>query len=157
VTAGNLGLSYLERASSRFRLADLEGHIVREIELPTLGSLFGVAGEWDGHELFFGFSSYTVPPTIYRIDLTTGTHSLWRRVEADLDPGRFEVRQVELASRDGTAVTMFLVHARGLERTGNNPVYLTGYGGFNISMTPAFSRSLLLWLERGGVVAIPNI
>jgi prolyl oligopeptidase len=157
VTATHLGLSYLERASSRFRLADLEGHILREVELPALGSLFGVTGEWDGHELFFGFSSYTVPPTIYRIDLETGAQSLWRRVEADLDPARFEVRQVEVTSRDGTPVTMFLVHAKGLERTGENPVYLTGYGGFNISMTPSFSRSLLLWLERGGVVAIPNI
>jgi prolyl oligopeptidase len=78
-------------------------------------------------------------------------------VEADVDPARFQVRQVSVRSRDGTEVSMFLVHHTGLVRDGNNPVYLTGYGGFNISMTPAFSRSLLLWLERGGVVAIPNI
>jgi prolyl oligopeptidase len=152
-----LALSYLERASSRLRLADLEGRIVSEVGLPALGSLFGIGAEWDGREIFYGFSSYTVPPSIYRIDLETGEQTLWRRVEADIDPERFEVRQASVTSRDGTSVTMFLVHRKGVQRDGNNPVYLTGYGGFNISMTPAFSRSLLLWLESGGVVAIPNL
>jgi len=157
VTGDRLALCYLERASSRLRLADLDGGLRREVELPMLGSLFGLGAEWDGRELFFGFSSYTVPPTVYRIDLATGEQTLWRRVEADVDPARFEVRQVSFVSRDGTPVTMFLVHPRGLARTGDTPTYLTGYGGFNISMTPAFSRSLLLWLEHGGLVAIPNI
>ena len=152
-----LALSYLERAASRLRLTDLEGGTPREVPLPTLGSLMGTGAEWNGSELFFGFSSYTVPPSVYRMDLATGATALWRRIEADVDPDRFSVTQVEVPSRDGTRVTMFLVHRRGLQRDGNNPVYLTGYGGFNISMTPAFSRSLLLWLEHGGVVAIPNI
>ena len=157
LAGGRLALSYLERASSRFRLADLEGRIVSEVALPALGSLFGIGSEWDGREIFYGFSSYTVPPSIYRIDLETGEQTLWRRVEADVDPERFEVRQASVTSKDGTAVSMFLVHRKGVQRDGNNPVYLTGYGGFNISMTPAFSRSLLLWLEGGGVVAIPNL
>jgi prolyl oligopeptidase len=116
-----------------------------------------VRGEWDGEELFYGFSSYTVPPAVYRVDLATGTADLWQGVDADVDSARFEVRQVGVRSRDGTEVTMFLVHRSGLAKDGDNPVYLTGYGGFNISMTPSFSRSLLLWLECGGVVAIPNI
>jgi prolyl oligopeptidase len=94
---------------------------------------------------------------VYRIDLITDRQTLWQRVEADVDPEGFEVQQMAVTSRDGTEVTMFLVHRRGLERTGDVPTYLTGYGGFNISMTPAFSRSLLLWLERGGLVAVPNI
>jgi prolyl oligopeptidase len=157
VTADRLALSYLERASSRLTLTDLQGRDAREVSLPTLGSLFGAGAEWDGRELFYGFSSYTVPPGVYRIDLETGSEELWRRVEADVDPARFEVSQVSVRSRDGTEVSMFLVHRTGLSRDGSNPVYLTAYGGFNISMTPAFSRSLLLWLERGGVVAIPNI
>ena len=157
VTADHLALSYLERASSRLRVTDHGGRNVREIRLPTLGSLFGAGAEWDGGELFYGFSSYTVPPGVHRIDLATGAEELWRRVEAELDPGRFEVSQVSVTSRDGTPISMFLVHRTGLARHGDNPVYLTAYGGFNISMTPAFSRSLLLWLERGGVVAIPNI
>ena len=87
--------SYLERASSRLRLADLDGGAAaRGRRCPTLGSLFGVGAEWDGHELFYGFSSYTVPPSVYRLDLATGEQPLWRRVEADVDPERFEVRQV---------------------------------------------------------------
>jgi prolyl oligopeptidase len=157
VAGHRLALTYLERASSRLRITDLEGRTVQEVPLPALGSLFGVGAEWDGQELFYGFSSYTVPPSVYRIDLTTGSSALWRRVEADVDPAQFEVRQVGYASRDGTTVSMFLVHRAGLPLNGDNPTYLTGYGGFNISMTPSFSRSLLLWLEHGGVVAIPNI
>ena len=157
ISGSHLALSYLERASSRLRLTDHDGRRMREVELPALGSLFGAGAEWDGQELFFGFSSYTVPPSVYRIDLDRDEQTLWRRVEADIDPARFEVRQVSVPSRDGTPVTMFLVHARGLARTGDTPTYLTAYGGFNISMTPAFSRSLLLWLEHGGLVAIPNI
>jgi prolyl oligopeptidase len=157
VAGDRLALSYLERASSRLRLCDLEGSGMVEVELPTLGSLFGTGAEWDGRELFFGFSSYAVLPSVYRIDLETDERTLWQRVEADVDSDRFEVHQVSVRSRDGTPVSMFLVHRRGLARNGDNPVYLTGYGGFNISMAPAFSRSLLLWLEHGGVLAVPNI
>jgi prolyl oligopeptidase len=157
VVGDRLVLSYLERASSRLRLADLDGGVRHEVPLPTLGGLFGLGAESDGHELFFGFSSYTVPPSVYRLDLATDEVVLWRRVEADVDPERYEVHQVSLPSADGTEVTMFLVHRGGLVRDGGAPTYLTGYGGFNISMTPAFSRSLLLWLEHGGLVAIPNI
>ncbi|MGH7703097.1 MAG: prolyl oligopeptidase family serine peptidase [Gemmatimonadales bacterium] len=157
VVGDRLALSYLERATSRLRLADLEGRPLREVELPTLGSVFGWGGEWDGEELFLGFSSFTIPPSVYRIDLRTDRQSLWRRVEAEVDPEAFVVSQVSYSSKDGTPVTMFVVHRRGLQLDGGNPTYLTGYGGFNISMSPGFSRSLLLWLERGGVVAVPNI
>jgi prolyl oligopeptidase len=157
VVGDRLALSYLERATSHLRLADLDGGLRHEVPLPTLGSLFGLGAEPDGHELFFGFSSYTVPPSVYRLDLASDRDTLWRRVEADVDPDCYEVRQVSVRSADGTDVTMFLVSRRGLRREGNAPTYLTGYGGFNLSMTPAFSRSLLLWLEHGGLVAIPNI
>lgn len=164
VVGEHLALSYLERASSRLRLTDLEGRPVREVALPTLGSLFGLGAEPDGRELFFGFSSYTVPPSIYRIDLGAGAgpagrggEALWRRVETDVDPSAYQVRQVRYPSRDGTEISMFLVHRAGLEQSGDTPTYLTGYGGFNISMSPGFSRSLLLWLEQGGLVAVPNI
>jgi prolyl oligopeptidase len=157
IAGDRLALSYLERASSRLRLTDLDGRPVDDVALPELGSLFGVGAEWDGREIFYGFSSYTVPPSVYRIDLGRGIPSLWKRVEADVDPAQFVVQQVSYASRDGTPISMFLVHRAGLTKSRDNPTYLTGYGGFNISMTPAFSRSLLLWLERGGVVAVPNI
>ena len=157
LTAERLALGYLERASSRLRITDLDGSLVQEVSLPSLGSLFGVGAEWNGSELFYGFSSYTLPPSVYRVDLKTSASSLWKQVEAEVDPGKYEVGQVTFASRDGTPISMFVVHRTGLAMDGNNPTYLTGYGGFNISMTPAFSRSLLLWLENGGVAAIPNI
>ncbi|HEY7026622.1 MAG TPA: prolyl oligopeptidase family serine peptidase [Gemmatimonadales bacterium] len=157
VLGNALALSYLERASSRLLMTDLDGENPRPLELPAIGSVFGWGGEWDGEELLYGFSSYTIPPSVYRVDVNTGVQSLWRRVEADLDPAVYQVRQVTYPSRDGTAVTMFLVHRNGLALDRDNPTYLTGYGGFNISMTPGFSRSLLLWVERGGLVAVPNL
>ena len=157
ITGTRLVLSYLERASSRLQLAELDGTGRTELQLPAIGSVFGWGAEPDGMELFYGFSSYTVPPSVYRIDLTTGATALWRRVEADIKPEQFEVEQVTYPSRDGTPVTMFLVHRTDLNRDGSAPAYLTGYGGFNISMTPGFSRSLLAWLEQGGLVAVPNL
>lgn len=157
LTRRHLGLSYLERASSRLFVADLDGANPRNVQLPTIGSLFGWGAEPDGEELFYAFSSYTVPPSVYHIDLAADRKTLWRRVEADLEPDRFHLRQVTYMSRDGTPITMFVVHPRGSVLDGNNPTYLTGYGGFNISMSPGFSRSLLLWLEHGGVVAVPNL
>ena len=157
IVGDHLALSYLERASSRLTIADAEGRGVRALALPTLGSVFGWGAEWDGTELLFGFSSFTVPPSVYRVDLTTGTQTLWQRVAADVEPDAYQVHQVTFRSRDATPISMFLVHRHDLVRDGKRPVYLTGYGGFNISMTPAFSRSLLLWLEQGGVVALPNI
>lgn len=157
IVGRHLALTYLERATSRLRLASLDGTGVAEQALPGIGSVFGLGAEWDGSELLYGFSSYTVPPSVYRIDLTTGKETLWRRVEADIRPDRYVVHQVTYASRDGTPVTMFVVHARDVTLTGDNPTYLTGYGGFNISMAPGFARSLFLWLERGGIVAVPNL
>jgi prolyl oligopeptidase len=157
VVGKSLVLTYLERATSRLRIASLDGTGVRDHELPGIGSLFGLGSEWDGVELFYGFSSYTVPPSVYRMDLRTGEQSLWRTVNADLDSSHYVVRQVTYPSRDATPVTMFVVESRDLRRDGTNPIYLTGYGGFNISMTPGFSRSLMLWLEHGGVVAVPNL
>jgi prolyl oligopeptidase len=155
VTAEWLVLDFLERASARLELQRIDGQERRRVALPTLGSLFGLGYEPGGGELFYGFSSWTVPPSVYRVDLATGEQRLWRRVEADVDPARFDVRQVQYPSRDGTPVTMFLARRRG--GTGAAPCFLTGYGGFNIAMTPSFSRSLLLWLEAGGVVAVPNL
>ncbi|MDX2192085.1 MAG: prolyl oligopeptidase family serine peptidase [Gemmatimonadales bacterium] len=157
VTRRHLVLEYLVRAASRLELAALDGSGARELLLPTLGSVFGLAAESGGDELFAGFSSYTTPPTVYRWDLDTLTRWKWASVAADVDPERYVVEQVAYPSRDGTEVTMFLVHDRAVTPDGNRPVYLTGYGGFNVPMQPGFSRSYLLWLERGGVLAVPNL
>jgi prolyl oligopeptidase len=157
LTRDHLVLTYVEKASSRLRIAALDGRTVRDIALPGIGSLFGIGVEWDSPELLIGFSSFVLPPAIYRIDLPGGEPALWRRVAVDLDPDRYVVEQVTYTSKDGTPVTMFIVRPASLERDGRRPVYLTGYGGFNISMLPGFSRSMLLWLEAGGVIAIPNL
>jgi len=111
----------------------------------------------DSSELFFGFQSYTVPPSVYRYDLNTGTELLWAKVDApSIDPAAFEVQQVWYNSKDGTRVPMFVVSKKGLEKNGKNPVLLTGYGGFNVSETPNFSRSMYLWMEHGGIYASPT-
>mgnify|MGYP001432726771 CR=1 FL=1 len=157
VTRETLALSYLECASSRLRLTDLEGDQLRELSLPAVGTLFGWGAEQDGDELFYGFSSYTVPPGIHRVDLVGQQAELWQAVEADIDPDAYQVQQHWVDSRDGTRVSLFLVHQRGLARDGSHPALVCGYGGFAIPMTPGFSRSYLAWLEQGGVLAVPNL
>lgn len=157
VTARHLVLDFLSHAVARLEVASLDGQDRREVPLPALGSLFGLGYEPDGQELLFGFSSWTVPPSVYRVDLADMSVALWRRVEADVDPAAFDVRQVRYASRDGTMVSMFVASSRARDHGNPGPCFLTGYGGFGISMTPAFSRSMLLWLEAGGVMAVPNL
>jgi prolyl oligopeptidase len=148
---------YMHRAASRLELLTPDGKPLSEVKLPTLGSVEGLGAEWDGSEVLFGFQSFTVPPSVYRVDLKTRDTGLWQQVKADIDFTAYEVEQVRYPSKDGTEITMFLAHKRGLEKNGANPTVLTGYGGFNISLTPAFSASRFLFLERGGLLAIPNL
>ncbi|HZT79689.1 MAG TPA: prolyl oligopeptidase family serine peptidase [Gemmataceae bacterium] len=152
---------YMHKASSQLRLFDRDGKPAGiEIKLPTLGSVTGLGVEWDGSEVLFGFQSFTMAPTIYRLDLAAKEArkpEVWERVQADLDFAAYEVEQVTYASKDQTPVTMFLAHKKGMKRDGANPTLLYGYGGFNVSLTPAFSPSRFLFLERGGLLAIPNL
>jgi len=145
----------LRDASSRLALHDLRGRLLRELELPGIGTVEAITGEWDGKEAFFGFSSFTTPPAVYRLDLPEGPPVPWRAVEGDVDPRAYAVRLVRYASKDGTPISMFLVHRR--DRPPGGPALLTGYGGFNVSLTPAFGRSLLLFLERGGLYALAHL
>lgn len=158
ITRQHLVLDYLERASAKLEVVQLDGTPVGALPLPTIGSVGGIGARPTSDRFFFGFSSYTVPPSVYRVDLATGTAPvLWRRVAADFEADRYVVEQVHVPSKDGTPVSMFLVRRHDLGPSRPRPTYLTGYGGFAISMVPSFSRSLLLWLERGGVVAVPNL
>lgn len=154
---GHYFLSYLEDVQPRVAQYDPEGRLVREIEFETLGSTYGTGGEWKKDEAWVTFTSFHVPSTIYRLDPRTGERSVWFRQEVPVDTDAMEVRQVWFASKDGTRVPMFLVHRRGLERTGDHPTYLTGYGGFNASRTPSFSAQAAAWVELGGVYALPNL
>jgi prolyl oligopeptidase len=158
IFGGKLLARYEANASSQLKLFDLEGKKLDDIVLPTIGSVFASGGKWDKDVAFFGFQSFTVPPSIYRYDLKLQKTSLWGKVDApSIDSSAYDVHQVWYTSKDGTRVPMFVVHKRGLEKTGKNPTLLNGYGGFNISLTPAFKPYLYLWLEHGGIYAVANL
>jgi prolyl oligopeptidase len=222
---------YEQNASSQLKMFDLDGKPFREIALPGIGTVFGVGGRWNRNEIFFGFQSFTVPPSIYRVELKTVPQGLkpeslpeptgtaesralsklgsagttesrapsrlgsagtaesgapsnpdsdsaaesgalskpasspeevepvvWTKVAApSIDPSAYDVSQEWFKSKDGTRVPMFIVHKKGLTKNGKNPTLLTGYGGFNVSLTPTFSRTAYLWMEHGGVYAVANL
>jgi prolyl oligopeptidase PreP (S9A serine peptidase family) len=236
VYGGKLFAQYEQNATSQLKLFDLDGKNLSDIALPAIGTVFGSGGRWDRDEAFFGFQSFTVPPSIYRVDLKSVSGSvpqglkptslsdsdgpdlsralpktiseagalpktksengalsktssesgappkpnpengptqakgglewatqssvvtLWMKVDApSIDPSAYDVEQEWFASKDGTRVPMFVVHKKGLMRSGKNPTLLTAYGGFNVSLTPTFSRTAYLWMERGGIYAVANL
>lgn len=157
-TAGGVIFAgYLEDASSRVYQYDLTGRQVREIPLPGIGTAGGFSGKHSDTEVFYGFSSFTVPPTSYRYTIADGQTSMYRQTKVNFDVSAFTVEQVFYPSKDGTKIPMFLVYKKGLKRDGTNPVYLYAYGGFNISRTPGFSASNILLMEQGGIYALANI
>jgi prolyl oligopeptidase len=149
--------NYLKDANSKIYQHQLDGTLVREIELPALGSAGGFSGKRDEKILFYTFTSFTYPPTIYKFDPATGASEVFRKPEVKFDPSAYETKQVFYASKDGTKVPMFIVHKKGLALDGKNPTFLTAYGGFNISNTPGFSAANIILLENGGVYALANL
>jgi prolyl oligopeptidase len=149
--------NYLKDASSYTRVFDLEGKLVRDVELPGIGSTTGFGGERGDTETFYSYSSFAVPPSIYRYDLKTGKSELWKQPKVAFDPSHYETKQVFYASKDGTKIPMFITAKKGLKQTGDHATLLYGYGGFNISITPRFGVSVLDWMEMGGVYAVANI
>ena len=236
VFGGKLFAQYEQNASSQLKIFDLDGKKLSDLSLPAIGTVFGTGGRWNRDEVFFGFQSFTTPPSIYRIDLkqavaspqiiraatltrpidgvaqgTSGPQGLkptsisdssgtaesralpkppdsndpagrrslpkaddqanessrsagsiepvlWTKVDApSIDPSAYEVAQEWFKSKDGTSVPMFVVHKKGLQKTAKNPTLLSAYGGFNVSLTPAFSRTAYLWMEHGGIYAVANL
>jgi len=149
--------NYMHDASSRLRLFALDGRFVKDLPLPTLGSIGGISGERKDDEMFYAFTSFLYPTTIFRYDFKSGVTSVFKAPTIDFDPSGYETKQVFYTSKDGTRVPMFITHKKGLRLDGSNPTYLYGYGGFNISLTPSFSVAMLVWLEMGGVYAVPNL
>ncbi|MGA3107123.1 MAG: hypothetical protein ABSD53_21780 [Terriglobales bacterium] len=140
VTGGKLLVQYEHNATSELKIFSLEGKKLSDISLPAIGTVFGTSGRYDRDEIFFGFQSFTVPPSIYRVPLDDVTSGLWAKVDApSIDPSAYDVQQVWYSSKDGTKVPMFVVSKKGTVKNGKNPTLLTGYGGFNISLTPGFS------------------
>ena len=136
---------------------DYQGQLVRRVELPGIGAASGFQGKQRDAITFYSFSSFNTPTRIYRYDVTTGETELYRDTEFAADPSGYEVQQVFYTSRDGTKVPMFLFHQPGIELDGTHPTLLYGYGGFNIPLTPSFSLARMLWVEMGGVFAMPNL
>jgi len=150
-------LDYLQDAHTQIKIFDLHGGFVREVDLPGLGSAAGFGGKRHDRETFYIFTSFTIPGTIYRYDMVTGKSEVFRQPKIDFDPTNYETKQVFYHSHDGTQVPMFITHKKDIQLNGKNPTYLYGYGGFNVSLKPTFSVNNLIWLEMGGVYAIPNI
>ncbi|GAC1407340.1 MAG: prolyl oligopeptidase family serine peptidase [Candidatus Velthaea sp.] len=148
---------YLHDAHSLVDIYDLEGTLLREIPLPGLGSAGGFTGKRDDRETFFSFTSYTMPTTIYRYDLAAATVSAVFTPRVAFDPAEYTSEQVFYISKDGTRVPMIVSSKRGIARDGATPTILYGYGGFNISLTPAFSPAMLVWMEMGGRYAVANL
>ena len=155
--AGSLFGLYLKDANTKIFQYKLDGTLVREIALPALGTARGFGGKREEKVLFYTFTSFTYPSTIYKYDPATGESSVFRASEVKFNPADYETRQVFYASKDGTKVPMFIVFKKGLALDGKRPTFLTGYGGFNISEQPYFSISNLILLENGGVFALPNL
>jgi prolyl oligopeptidase len=148
---------YLKDVVSQVKMFSMDGQPAGEIALPGIGAAGGFGGKRTDKETFYVFFSIATPPSIYHYDITTGKSRLWRRAEVKFNPEDYEVTQVFYTSKDGTRIPMFIAHKKGMKLDGSNPTLLYGYGGFNISVLPAFSVGRVAWMEMGGVFAQPNL
>lgn len=154
---GKLFVSYSKDVSTRVYVFSFAGKLEREVELPAIGTAGGFGGERKDKQVFYTFTGFTNPPSIYTYDIATGKSTLFRAPEVDFDPNMYQTEQVFFTSKDGARVPMFIVSKKGAERNGKNPTILYGYGGFNISVTPSFSMSRISWLEQGGIYVSVNL
>ena len=150
-------VNYLQDAKSMVKVFDRQGNLIREMDLPGIGTASGFSGKRTDDSTFYSFSSFNRPPSVYHYDLKTGRSTLFRQAKVDFHPDDYVVEQVFFNSKDGTRVPMFIAYKKGIERDGQNPTLLYGYGGFNISLTPGFSITRLQWMEMGGVFAMANL
>jgi len=154
---GKLFANYLKDATSLVKQYALDGTLEREIELPGLGTASGFSGRLEDTELYYSFTSYVYPPTIFKFNISTGASEVYKKSGVKFDPEQYESKQIFYASKDGTKVPMIITYKKGLQLDGTNPTLLYGYGGFNISLTPSFSLSNLILMENGGVFAVANL
>lgn len=154
---GKIFGEYLKDVATHVYQFDYNGKMEREITLPALGNASGFGGDADDKVIFYTFTSFTYPPTIYKYDIAAGTSDVWRKSDVKFNPDDYETKQVFYPSKDGTKIPMFLVYKKGIKMDGNNPTLLYAYGGFNISLEPNFSTSRLILLENGGIYALANL
>lgn len=156
-SAGRLFCGYMSDVKSVVRMVSLEGKVMGEVKLPGMGQVQWSSGEQDEAEQFFVFTGYMSPLSIYRFDVKSGVSSQLFTTKLAFDPAAYETKQVFYTSKDGTKIPMFLTYRKGMRQTGNNPVLLYGYGGFSVSIRPAFSVYFVTWLEQGGILAVANL
>jgi prolyl oligopeptidase len=157
LAGGRLYVNVLQNVMSHLRLYSLDGTAGGEVPLPGIGSVSGMSGEWDGKEAYFQFASFNRPPTIYRYDLTSGNAAPWWKSSAPFDADAYEVRQFSIRSTGGAKVPFYVVARKGMAYDGSHKVLLSGYGGFNVSVTPNFSPFIAAWLDLGGVYVSANL
>ncbi len=157
LVGGKVITKYLKDAHSHVEIFDMQGKYEYDLELPVLGTVSGFGGEKEDTYTFYTLTSFTTPATVYKYDIANNISEKYQESEIDFNPNEYETKQVFYESKDGTKIPMFIVHKKGVEQNGKNPVLLYGYGGFNISLTPSFSISRLIWLEQGGVYALMNL
>ncbi|MEJ2882611.1 prolyl oligopeptidase family serine peptidase [Pedobacter sp. GR22-6] len=154
---GKLFANYLKDAVSVVLQYDMEGKLEHEIELPGLGTASGFSSKEEEKELYYTFTSYVYPPTIFRYQVQSGKSEVYKKAGVDFNPADYESRQVFYTAKDGTKVPMIITYKKGLQLNGRNPTLLYGYGGFNVSLTPAFSTSNMVLLDQGGIYAVANL
>jgi prolyl oligopeptidase len=157
LVGGHLVVEFMRDARSILRRFTQDGADLGEIALPGIGQVGGLSGREDESELFFSYSSFNQPSTIFRTDVVTGETRVFEQPALAFDPSLYETRQVFYASKDGTRIPMFITARRDLPRDRPHPTLLYGYGGFNISLSPSYSASTIAWLEQGGVYAVANL
>ncbi|MCZ8023571.1 MAG: prolyl oligopeptidase family serine peptidase [Cyclobacteriaceae bacterium] len=154
---GKIFANYLVDVKTVVKQFDMSGKLEREVQLPGIGTAGGFGGKLEDKHLYYSFTSFTFPTTIYKYDIASGKSDLYEKPKVDFDPEAYETKQVFYTSKDGTKVPMFIVHKKGIELNGKNPTMLYGYGGFSVSLQPSFSTSRIVWLENGGIYAQPNL
>ncbi|RZM25542.1 MAG: S9 family peptidase [Pedobacter sp.] len=154
---GKLFANYIKDAVSLVQQYDMEGKLEQEIQLPKIGTAMGFSGKINDKELFYTFTSYVYPPTIFKYNIAAGKSEVYKKPGIDFDPKLYESTQVFYKSKDGTKIPMIITYKKGLKLNDKNPTVLYGYGGFNVSLTPAFSTSVIVLLEQGGVYAVANL
>lgn len=157
VGGGYFFANYMKDAISQVKQYDYDGKLVREIKLPGIGTAGGFSGKKTAKELYFSFSNYITPGTIYAIDPKTGISKVYAKPKVDFNSDQYESKQVFYTSKDGATIPMIITHKKGLKLDGKNPTILYGYGGFNVSITPSFSITNAVWMENGGIYAVANL
>ena len=154
---GKIFATYMKDATSKAYIYDMKGELIEEMKIPGIGTLYGLNGKKDESVAFFGFTSFTFPSTVFKYDVDKNDFEVYKKPEIDFDAEQYSTSQVFYKSKDGTEIPMFIIHKKDVKMDGSNPTLLYGYGGFNISLTPSFSVSRLIFLEKGGIYVMANL